>query len=152
AGGCDEDENGEGACACFVDGDDSETDCNGGANLVTPTYGVLTVGSSICGQSSVFVDGPTGGTYRDLDWYHSAGVNAGGTFTVTIGSNFSDVCLFLNEDAGTVDYATQNVGGYFDTTVLEIPAGNWAVIASVSEWDTSVTCGSGLDTYSLTVE
>ncbi|MCH2138263.1 MAG: hypothetical protein MK074_04350, partial [Phycisphaerales bacterium] len=76
----------------------------------------------------------------------------GGTFTVTIGSNFSDVCLFLNEDAGTVDYATQNVGGYFDTTVLEIPTGNWAVIASVSEWDTSVTCGSGLDTYSLTVE
>ena len=152
AGGCDEDENGEGACNCFIDGDDSETDCNGGGNLVTPTYGVLTVGSSICGVASVFVDGPTGGTYRDLDWYHSAGVNAGGTFTVTIGSNFSDVCLFLNEDAGTVDYATQNVGGYFDTTVLEIPAGNWAVIASVSEWDTSVTCGSGLDTYSLTVE
>ncbi len=145
-------ENGEGACACFTDGDDSETDCNGGGNLVTPTYGVLTVGDAIHGQSTVFLDGPTGGTYRDLDWYRSTGVNAGGTFDVTIGSNFTDVALFLNEDTGTVDFATQNVGGYLDVTTLEIPAGNWAVIAAVSEWDTTVTCGSGLDTYTLIVE
>ena len=99
----------------------------------------------------MFVD-ITGGTYRDLDWYHSSGVNAGGTFNVTIGSNFIDVCMFLNEDAGTVDYATQNVAGHMDTTEIGVPAGNWAVIAAVSDWDTSVTCGSGLDTYTLLVE
>jgi hypothetical protein len=151
AGGCDVDEADFG-CACFTDGDDSETDCNGGGNNTVPTYTDLVLGQSICGQSSVFVDGPTGGTYRDLDWWHNAAVNAGGTFSCSIGSNFIDVTLWVNEDTGTVDFATQNEAGYTNTTVLLIPAGNWAIVAAVSDWDTAVTCGSGLDTYTLLVE
>jgi len=151
AGGCDVDEADYG-CVCFVDGDDSETDCNGGANNAVPTYTPLTIGQSICGQSSVFVDGPTGGTYRDLDWWHSDGVNAGGTFAFTIGSNFSDVILIVNEDTGAVDYVVQCVGGYMETLSFDMAAGNWAVVSAVSEWDTSVTCGSGMDTYTLLVE
>ena len=151
AGGCDVDEADYG-CVCFTDGDDSETDCNGGGNLLVPTYTDLTVGVSICGVSSVFTDGPTGGLYRDLDWWHSDGVNAGGTFAFTIGSNFSDVCLILNEATGTVDYVVQNTAGYTATDTFDIAAGMWAVIAAVSDWDVSVTCGSGLDTYTLLVE
>ena len=151
AGGCDVDEADYG-CVCFVDGDDSETDCNGGGNSTVPTYTPLTLGQSICGTASVYVDGPTGGTYRDLDWWHSDGVNAGGSFSCTIGSNFVDVILMLNETTGTVDFASQNEAGYMNTTVFDMPAGSWAVISAVSDWDTSVFCGSGLDTYTLLVE
>ena len=148
AGGCDVDE----GCVCFVDGDDSETDCNGGGNLVVPTYGTVNIGESICGSSSVFVDGPTGGTYRDLDWYHSAAINAGGTFDFTIGANSTCLILIVNEDTGNVDYVADHAAGYMNTTTLDIPAGNWAIVATVSEWNTAWTCGSGDETYTMLVE
>ena len=151
AGGCDEDEADQG-CVCFVDGDDAETDCNGGLNNVVPTYTTLTLGSSMCGTSSVWLDGPTGGQYRDLDWWHNADINAGGTFTFSIGSNHVDVCMVLNEDTGAVDYAVGNIPGFGAADTIALPAGNWCVISGSTDWNVGVFCGSGLDTYTLLVE
>jgi len=151
AGGCDEDEADQG-CVCFVDGDDAETDCNGGANNAVPTYTALTLGSSMCGTSSVWLDGPTGGQYRDLDWWHNSTINSGGTFTVSIGSNHVDVAMILNEDTGAVDYAVGNVPGFVEAATIDLPAGNWCVISGSTDWNVGVFCGSGLDTYTLLVE
>ncbi|MDP7006532.1 MAG: hypothetical protein QF718_10025 [Phycisphaerales bacterium] len=152
AGGCDVDENADLGCVCFVDGDDSETDCNGGSNLVVPTFTNLNLGESICGTSSVFVDGPTGGTYRDLDWYTNSAVNAGGSFDFTIGANSTCLILMVNLDLGTVDYVIDHVAGMMNTMNVAIPAGNWAIVATVSEWNTAWTCGSGYETYTLQVD
>jgi hypothetical protein len=151
AGGCDEDEADQG-CVCFVDGDDSENDCNGGANNTVPTYTDLTLGSSICGTSSVFLDGPTGGQYRDLDWWHSTALNAGGVHQFSIGSDHAMVCLVLNEATGVVDYAVQNLPGFMEAADIDLPAGSWAVISGSSDWNVGVFCGSGLETYTLKVE
>jgi hypothetical protein len=151
AGGCDEDEADQG-CVCFVDGDDSENDCNGGANNTVPTYTDLTLGSSICGTSSVFLDGPTGGQYRDLDWWHSTALNAGGVHQFSIGSDHAMVCLVLNEATGVVDYAVQNLPGFMEAADIDLPAGSWAVVSGSSDWNVGVFCGSGLETYTLKVE
>jgi len=152
AGGCDVDENADLGCVCFVDGDDSETDCNGGSNLVVPTFTNLNLGESICGTSSVFVDGPTGGTYRDLDWFTSAALDAGGTFDCTIGANSACLILFVNMDTGTVDFVADHVAGYTNTTSITLPAGNWAAVAAVSDWNVAWTCGSGLETYTMLIQ
>jgi len=151
-GGCDVDENADFGCVCFVDGDDSETDCNGGTNLVTPTYTDLTIGQSICGTSSVFVDGPTGGTYRDLDWWTNASLNAGGTFDFTIGANSTCLILMVNLDAGTVDWVADHAAGYNRTTALTLAPANWAAVGTVSEWNTAWICGSGDETYTMQVD
>ena len=152
AGGCDVDENSLAGCVCFVDGDDSETDCNGGTNLASPTYTDLTIGQSICGTSSVFVDGPTGGTYRDLDWWVNDSLNAGGSFDFTIGADSTCLILVVNIDAGTVDYVADHLAGFMNTTTIEMPAGNWSAVSTVSDWNTAWTCGSGLETYTMQVD
>ena len=151
AGGCDVDENSLPGCACVVDGDDSETDCNGGSNIVVPTYTDLTLGQSICGTSSVFLD-ITGGTYRDLDWWVNPTINAGGTFTFTIGANSTCLILVVNIDAGTVDYIADHAAGFMGTHELTIPAGNWSEVATVSDWNTAWICGSGFETYTMQVD
>ncbi len=151
AGGCDVDENSLPGCACVVDGDDSETDCNGGSNIVVPTYTDLTLGQSICGTSSVFLD-ITGGTYRDLDWWVNPTINAGGTFTFTIGANSTCLIMVVNIDAGTVDYVADHAAGFMGTHELTIPAGNWSEVATVSDWNTAWICGSGFETYTMQVD
>ena len=152
AGGCDADENVDFGCVCFVDGDDSETDCNGGTNLLTPTYTALTLGQSVCGTSSVWVDGPTGGTYRDLDWWTNSSLNAGGTFNFTIGADSTCLILMVNLDTGTVDWVADHYAGYMNTTALTLAPANWAAVATVSDWNTAWTCGSGLETYTMQVD
>ena len=153
AGNCDVDENVDHAgCACFVDGDDSETDCNGGSNLVVPTFTNLVLGQSHCCTSSVFVDGPTGGTYRDLDWWTNATINAGGTFTFTIGADSTCLILVVNLDAGTVDYVADHAAGFMGTHEFTLAAGNWASVGTVSDWNTAWICGSGLETYTMQVD
>ena len=149
AGGCDMNESDLG-CVCFVDGDDSETDCNGGTNLLTPTFTDLTIGQSICGESSVFVD-ITGGTYRDLDWWVCPDFAAGGSFDFTIGANSTCLILMVNLDAGTVDYVADHTAGFMNTTTIDLPAGNWSAVSTVSDWNTAWTCGSGFETYTMSV-
>lgn len=141
---------------CFVDGDDSATDGNGGT-LVTPaTYGAMTSGTPMCGQVSVYVDGPSGGTYRDLDFYLLDGLNDGGTFTITTGSSGFD-SLFGVIDNDTLVFVTGAAwvltGGVEATVTTDaIPAGNYSIVVTPNEWDTAWTCDSGLGEYHIQVD
>ena len=59
-------------CTCFVDGDDTATDCNSGLNgdgTMTP----YSIGDLACGTASVYQD-IGGDTYRDTDWWDDSGV------------------------------------------------------------------------------
>jgi hypothetical protein len=121
-----------------------------------PVYQDLTLGVPICGEASVFVDGPTGGTYRDLDWYYSADVNAGGTFTFTVGTSGFDLLFgVLDLDSGAFVAGAGWVlpGGIEDSvTSPVIPAGNYSVIAAPNDWNTDWTCDSGLVEYFMLIE
>ena len=66
---------------CWVDGNDSTTDCNAGLNG-NGNMDPLTIGVPLCGEASVFVD-VSGDTFRDTDWFSCNALNAGGNFTVT---------------------------------------------------------------------
>lgn len=151
AGGCDVDENVDFPCICVVDGSSSETDCNGGTNLTVPTYTALTLGQSICGTSSVFTTAD-GGTSRDLDWWTNATLNAGGTFDFTIGANSASVILMVNIDAGTVDWVADHFAGFVNTTSITLDPANWAAVATVGDFNTAWTCGSGFETYTMSVD
>ena len=140
------------ACVCFVDGDDAETDCNGGTNMLSPTFTPVSVGDIICGELSVYVEGPTGGTYRDLDWWTSTEVNAGGTFDLSIGSQMGTVILLVNLDAGTVDNDVAALPGTIASATWTIGGGNWSVVTAPSEWNTAWTCASGMSEYRFTLE
>ena len=139
-------------CVCFVDGDDSETDCNGGSNMASPAFTPLSSGEVICGELSVYIEGPTGGTYRDLDWWISTEVNAGGTFDFSIGSQMSTVILLVNPDAGTVDMEVTAAPGTIAEVTWTIGAGNWSVVTAPSEWNTAWTCASGMSEYRFSMD
>ena len=153
--GCPAGSDDEGA-PCFVDGDDSASDINGGT-LVTPaTYGAMYTGTPMCGQVSVYVDGPSGGTYRDLDFYLLDGLNDGGTFTMTVGSAGFDM-LFGVIDNDTLVFVAEaawvlNGGVEATVTTGAIPAGNYSIVVTPNEWDTAWTCASGLGEYHIQVD
>ena len=58
----------------------------------------------------------------------------------------------MNIDAGTVDWVADHYAGYMGTTALTLAAGNWSAVATVSDWNTAWTCGSGLETYTMQVD
>jgi len=139
---------------CWMDGDDSATDCNGGLNAPTPVYQAITLGTRICGTASVFVDGPTGGTYRDLDWYDNAALNAGGDFTMTAGSSGEDLLFgIVDLNAGAFVNAYVLPGGTVaSVTEAGLPAGNYAILCGPSDWNVAWTCASGLVDYSIQLD
>jgi hypothetical protein len=139
---------------CWMDGDDSALDCNGGLNAPTPVYQAITFGTRICGTASVFVDGPTGGTYRDLDWYDSATLNAGGDITITAGSSGLDLLFgIVDLNAGAFINAYVLPGGTVaSVTEVGLPAGNYAILCGPSDWNLDWTCASGLVDYSIQLD
>jgi hypothetical protein len=139
-------------CVCLVDGDDSETDCNGGTNMLSPTFTPVSVGDIVCGEMSVYVEGPTGGTYRDLDWWISTEVDAGGTFDLSIGSEMGTVILLVNLDTATVDNEVTAGPGTIASATWTIATGNWSVVTAPSEWNTAWTCASGISGYRFSLE
>jgi hypothetical protein len=139
---------------CWMDGDDSALDCNGGLNAPTPVYQAITLGVRICGTAAVFVDGPTGGTYRDLDWYDNAALNAGGDFTMTAGSSGLDLLFgIVDLNAGAFVNAYVLPGGTVaSVTEVGLPAGNYAILCGPSDWNVAWTCASGLVDYSIQLD
>ncbi len=116
---------------CWVDNDDSSSDCNAGLNGATGTeFQAITLGVPVCGTGSVFFDGGAQGTYRDLDWFTNDTVNAGGTFTISVGTSGMD-CLFgiVDNTAGAFVEAYAMPGGYEGSvTFAEIPAGDYSIL------------------------
>jgi hypothetical protein len=139
---------------CWNDGDDSAMDCNGGANAPTPVYQALALGVEYCGTMSVFVDGPTGGTYRDLDWYTNAAVNAGGNFTITMGTSGMGAFAYIYDPATGLVMLGADVpaGGGVVTVNGDVPAGDYVVLTAPAEWNTDWTCASGLADYTVQVD
>jgi hypothetical protein len=138
-------------CVCQTDGFDTEVeDCNGGVNQAVASYTEYIFGSSVCGEASVYVDGPTGGTYRDLDWWTCADLAAGGDFTLSVGSTQPKVVIIYNLDDDT-NGGYQNAVGFTAVADLTVAAGNNVVLTGPSEWETTWTCGSGFTPYQFSV-
>ena len=139
------------ACVCPTDGFDTDNlDCNGGINsTVFQSYTSYTFGTSVCGEASVYTD-ITGGTYRDLDWYENADVDAGGNFTISIGGTAPMVCVLFNLDDST-NNGYVNTPGFIGSGDLEWPAGSNVILAGPSDFDTTWTCGSGFEGYTFSV-
>jgi len=136
---------------CFVDGDDGAVDCNGGLNVDPPMFQAIATGTAMCGTTSVYLDGPTGGTYRDLDWFSNSDLNAGGVFTISAGTSGADL-LFGIVDAGTgagIELWVMPGGYESSVTFAPLIPGNYAVLVAVNDWNTAWTCGSGAEDYSV---
>jgi hypothetical protein len=140
--------------ACWNDGDDSTTDCNGGNNAPTPVFQDLALGVQYCGTMAVFVDGPTGGTYRDLDWYTNAAINAGGDFTMSFGTSGMGAFAYIYDAvAGTVLLGVDvPEGGGVVTVSGNVPAGDYVVLTGPNDWNVAWTCASGLAEYTLQID
>jgi hypothetical protein len=135
---------------CALDGDDSALDCNAGLNGATGTeFQDIALGTPVCGTGSVFVDGPTGETYRDLDWYTNATLNAGGDFTISVGTSGEDLLFGLVDNAaGAFIEAFTATGGLEATvTFATVPAGDYSILVGPADWNTDWTCDSGLVDY-----
>jgi hypothetical protein len=132
--------------ACWVDGDDATTDCNGGATPQNIDNGV-----AMCGSSSVYND--VGGLYRDLDWYYNASLNAGGTFTISAGSSGIDLLFGVVTNADSTFVAAFVMpGGYEGSVDIDVPAGDYSLVATCNEWNAAWTCASGLTDYSIQLD
>jgi len=132
--------------ACWVDGDDATTDCNGGATPQNIDNGV-----AMCGSSSVYND--VGGLYRDLDWYYNASLNAGGTFTISAGSSGIDLLFGVVTNADSTFVAAFVMpGGYEGSVDIDVPAGDYSLVATCNEWNEAWTCDSGLTDYSIQLD
>jgi hypothetical protein len=141
--------------ACAQDGDDSSLDCNAGLNGPTGTeFQDITLGVPVCGTGAVFIDGPTGGTYRDLDWFTNASLNAGGDFTLSVGTSGMDVVFgVVDNDLGAYVAAYVMPGGYEGSVeFLALPAGNYSILVGANDWNTDWTCASGLVDYTVQLD
>jgi len=135
---------------CAQDGDDSSLDCNAGLNGPTGTeFQAITMGTPICGTASVFVDGPTGGTYRDLDWFTNATLNAGGDFVISAGTSGEDLLFGVVDNAAGAFVAAYMIPGGTEGSAefLALPAGDYSILVGPNEWNTAWTCASGLVDY-----
>ena len=138
-------------CVCFVDGDDSTTDCNGGSNndgAMTP----YVLGQMVCGTASIYEE-ISGGFYRDTDYWDDNGVlDAGGTFTMQVASGAAQRLAILDLDSNSFVHSAINLEGRWSPIhVVTIPPGNYSLWIGPSEWDTDWTCDSGLAEYSFRV-
>ena len=138
-------------CVCPTDGFNTDAeDCNGGPNQAAPSYTAYTLGTDVCGEASVYVDF-TGGTYRDLDWFTNAPLALGGQLTISIGSDAPKYCLIYDlVSGGNAGYI--NEAGYYSVGTYDAPAGDNVVLTGPIDWDTTWTCGSGLETYTFNVD
>ncbi|MCH2162798.1 MAG: hypothetical protein MK085_13110, partial [Phycisphaerales bacterium] len=137
------------ACVCPTDGFNTDVeDCNGGPNQAVPSFTAYSWGSALCGEASVYVD-VTGGTYRDLDWYSSAEASAGGLMNLEVGSAAPKYILVYNLDTAD-NLGWINEAGFYGGGEVDFAPGNNVLLSGPIDWDTTWTCGSGLETYTIT--
>jgi hypothetical protein len=138
-------------CYCFQDGDDALNDCNAGLNG-DGTESPYTMGATVCGSGAVFLD-VSGGTYRDTDWWDDGGaVDAGGTFSLQVGSGGAMLLGLVDKDAGAfIDYSINTAGFVADPYDVTVTAGNHCIWIGPSDWNVEWTCDSGLAAYVFSV-
>ncbi|MCH2148054.1 MAG: dockerin type I domain-containing protein [Phycisphaerales bacterium] len=152
-GGCtgDEDVNeADFGCVCSVDGDDPSIDCNGGLNT-DGTLTPYTMGQTVCGNASVFY-AANGNIWRDTDWWDDFGVlDAGGTFTLEIGSGASQILGIVDLDSFTFADGVINPEGEIGAREITLPPGNYCIWTGPSDWNQAWTCESGLADYVFSI-
>ena len=138
-------------CYCYQDGDDALNDCNAGLNG-DGTESPYTMGATVCGSGSVYLD-VSGGTYRDTDWWDDGGaVDAGGTFSLSVGSGGAMLLGLVDKDAGAfIDYSINTAGFVADPYDVTVAAGNHCIWIGPSDWNVEWTCDSGLAAYVFSV-
>ena len=128
---------------CWVDGNDSTTDCNPGLNG-NGDMDPLTIGVPLCGESSVFVD-VSGDTFRDTDWFSCNALNAGGNFSITCETE-GVTTIFGIIDIDKVVFV-QNIvvepGQIIEHDFAPLAPGNYCFWAGASEWNTDWSCANG---------
>ena len=81
-------------------------------------------------------------------------MNAGGTFTISVGTSGMD-CLFgiVDNVAGAFVEAYAMPGGYEGSvTFAEIPAGDYSILVGPNDWNLDWTCDSGLVDYWVQID
>jgi len=134
---------------CWYDDDDSSGDCNSGLNGVPPVYQAITLGTPVCGTCSVFFDGGAQGTYRDLDWFTNDSLNAGGNFTLAVGTSGMDMVFgVVDNDLGAYVAAYVMPGGMTGSVEFnDLAPGNYSILIGANDWNIEWTCDSGLVDY-----
>jgi hypothetical protein len=136
---------------CWVDGDDSSTDCNAGLNG-DGSMDVLTAGVPLCGETSVYFDpnydngdGTFGATLRDTDWFSCAALGGGGSFSVTCETeNATAIFGIIDLDAvAFVEYVAVEPGSIVTYDFAEIGPGNYGFWVGAADWNTDWTCANG---------
>jgi hypothetical protein len=76
-------------------------------------------------------------------------LNAGGDFTITVGSSGEDLVFGLvdNVAGAYVEAYTLNGGLEGTVTFATIPAGDYSILIGANDWNTDWTCDSGLVDY-----
>ncbi len=142
--------------ACAVDGDSVDLDMNS-----DPAGAEKMPAGGICGLASVYFDptyplpdGGVGATLRDLDFYKSATLDAGGVVTINIGTSGMGVLFGVTDATGA--WVGNNAwlmspGGIEASIATEnLPAGDYYILVAPSEWALEWTCDSGLTDYFVT--
>jgi hypothetical protein len=153
---------------CFVDGDDPSTDINAGPLVDPAVYGSLTAGTPLCGLVSVYQTDTDGDgeleTYRDMDLYLLDGLDLGGQHTITVstsGFNMNFGVLELNPAgaepglygvAGAFYVIPGGIAGSVTFDLLPLTGEVYMIGVFPSEWNTSYSCGSGLNEYHIQVD
>jgi hypothetical protein len=110
-----------------------------------PVYQAIALGEAICGESSVFFDGVAEATYRDLDWYTNAELNAGGDFTISVGSDNIDLLFGVVDNAAGAYVVNWILTGGFEGTVdvTALPAGDYSILCGAADWNVDWNCANG---------
>ncbi|MGY8757595.1 MAG: hypothetical protein ACKVLC_09515, partial [Phycisphaerales bacterium] len=86
-------------------------------------------------------------------WYYNARLNAGGTFTISAGSSGIDLLFGVVTNADSTFVAAYVMpGGYEGSVVIDVPAGDYSLVATCNEWNAAWTCASGLTDYSIQLD
>jgi hypothetical protein len=162
--GCPADSVDEGA-PCFEDGDDANSDINGGPLVDPAMYGSISAGVPICGTVSVYMNIDGAGPYRDMDMYLLDGLENGGVYTITVGTSGFDMLFGVLElnPAGAAAGLYGVAGAFWEipggiegtVTTVDLPpltGDQYMIGAFPASWDTSWTCDSGLNEYHITVD
>ena len=145
--------------ACWVDGDDSSSDCNAGLNG-NGAMDTLTLAVPMCGEASVYFDpnvdngdGTFGATLRDTDWFTCVGLNEGGSFSITCEAETGTLIFGIVDldSSAFVEYIAVDPGQVVTHDYAAFAPGNYAFWVGPSDWNVDWSCANGAN-YWLTLE
>jgi hypothetical protein len=133
---------------CPVDGNDGTLDPNGGCNSIPAVFDSIACGQTVCGEISTYVDGPTGGAFRDTDWY---AFSLGADTEVTWSVNASvPTAVFLLSGGCPTAVLFVGAGLCPNSVTACLQAGDYVAFVATAAF-TGVPCGGGNNAYVATL-